>query len=147
MLGFDSIRFAYDAAPVLQDVSFTAELGKITCLVGPSGCGKSTLLRLAAGLLQVQAGEIHIDGVVAGAAGVHLPPERRSVGLVFQEGALFPHLTVMQNIRFGAREPEQRQRAEELIGLTRLDGLTGGHAWRSPGSTPGAAVRRTLRQP
>ena len=82
------------------------------------------MLRLAAGLLPVQAGEVRIDGNLAGAATVHLPPERRSVGLVFQEGALFPHLTVLENIRFGARRPDQRSRVEELIGLTHLDGLT-----------------------
>ena len=121
MLRFDSIRFAYDDTPVLQDVSFVADAGAITCLVGPSGCGKSTLLRLAAGLLKVQHGEISIDGRVVASPDTHLPPEQRSVGLVFQEGALFPHLSVLDNVRFGARGDEHASRIDELLSLTHLD--------------------------
>ena len=123
MLRFDSIRFAYGETPVLNDVSFTAEAGAVTCLVGPSGCGKSTLLRLAAGLLPLQQGEILIDDTRVSAVDVHVPPEERSVGLVFQEGALFPHLTVLDNVRFGVRDPDGSGRVDELINLTHLDEL------------------------
>ena len=94
MLRFDSIHFAYADEAVLADVSFACEADEITCLVGPSGCGKTTLLRLAAGLLELQQGEIQIDGRKVANSSVHVPPEKRSVGLVFQEGALFPHLDV-----------------------------------------------------
>lgn len=123
MLRFDSIRFAYDDAPILNDLGFVAEPGVITCVVGPSGCGKSTLLRLAAGLLNVQQGEIHIDERLVASPGVHVPPEQRSVGLVFQEGALFPHLTVLDNVRFGAQGSEHADRVDELLQLTHLDGF------------------------
>ncbi len=123
MLRLDSIRFAYDDTPVLRDVSFVAGPGAITCLVGPSGCGKSTLLRLAAGLLHVQHGEISIDGKVVASPDTHLPPEQRSVGLVFQEGALFPHLSVLDNVRFGARGSEHASRIDDLLNLTHLDRL------------------------
>ncbi len=121
MLDIDSIHFAYGQSPVLQDVGFRAEPGAVTCLVGPSGCGKSTLLRLAAGLLPVQRGEIHIDSRLVASAEVHVPPEERSVGLVFQEGALFPHLTALDNIRFGLRGSDNR--VDELIAMTGLEGL------------------------
>ena len=124
MLRFDSIHFAYEQAPVLQDVSLVAEPGAITCIVGPSGCGKSTLLRLAAGLLPVQQGEIHIDSRTVAAPGVYEPPEQRSVGLVFQEGALFPHLTVLDNIKFGLRGGEQTESVAALIEMTDLAELT-----------------------
>lgn len=123
MLRFDSIHFAYERTPVLRDVSFTALPGAVTCVVGPSGCGKSTLLRLAAGLLPVQQGEIHVDDRLVSAPGLQLPPEQRSVGLVFQEGALFPHLTVERNIGFGLRGEASAARTAELIELTELSGL------------------------
>lgn len=123
MLRFDSIHFAYERTPVLRNVSFTARPGEITCVVGPSGCGKSTLLRLAAGLLRLQQGEICVDGRPVSAPGLHVPPEQRSVGLVFQEGALFPHLTVGENIGFGLRGASSDTRIAELIELTELSGL------------------------
>ena len=144
MLRLDSIHFAYDEAPVLRDVSFTAEPGAITCLVGPSGCGKSTVLRLAAGLLSVQQGEIHIDGRLCGAAGVHVAPEQRSVGLVFQEGALFPHLTVLDNVRFGVRSGNDA-RVNELLDLTDLAGLAGRYPHElSGGQRQRVALARAL---
>ena len=120
MLEIDSIEFAYPGdRPVLDGVRFTAEAGAITCLVGPSGCGKSTLLRLAAGLMPVTRGEVRIDGKVVASSSVHRPPERRSVGLVFQEGALFPHLNVVGNVGFGLREPDPR-RVAALLELVEL---------------------------
>ena len=124
MLRVDSIHFAYERTPVLQDVSISALPGAITCVVGPSGCGKSTLLRLAAGLLPVQRGEIHIDSRKVASPGVHEPPEQRSVGLVFQEGALFPHLNVLDNIKFGVGNRDQDNKVDDLIEMTGLAGLT-----------------------
>ncbi len=123
MLRFDSIHFAYERTPVLRGVSFTADPGAITCVVGPSGCGKTTLLRLAAGLLHVQQGEISIDERQVAAPGLHVPPEPRSVGLVFPEGALFPHLTVLENSGFGLSGAASATRIAELIELTDLAGL------------------------
>ena len=123
MLAIDSIHFAYGQSPVLHGVGLEAEPGAITCLVGPSGCGKSTLLRLAAGLLPVQQGEIRIDDRVVANADTHVPPEQRSVGLVFQEGALFPHLTALDNIRFGLHGDSDNGRVDELLAMTGLEGL------------------------
>lgn len=115
MLTFESIDYAYDSEPVLRDVSFTAAAGEITCLVGPSGCGKTTLLRLAAGLLEGQQGEIRLAGQLLSAPHRHVPPESRPVGLVFQEGALFPHLTVADNVGFGLPKGERRGRVDDLL--------------------------------
>ncbi len=120
MLTFDSIHYAFDADPVLRGVSFSAEPGEITCLLGPSGCGKTTLLRLAAGLLEAQAGEIRLDGELLCKPGYDLPPEDRSVGLVFQEGALFPHLTVADNVGFGVTGSERTARVRSLLELVGL---------------------------
>lgn len=121
MLVFDSITHQFDGEPVLLDVSFAAEPGQITCVVGPSGCGKTTLLRLAAGLIDVQAGRITLDGELLADAATSVPPERRPVGLVFQEGALFPHLTVAGNVGFGLRGRDAAGRIDELLGLVGLE--------------------------
>ncbi len=85
----------------LEDISFTAPVGEITCLLGASGCGKSTLLGLAAGLLTVQQGEVVLGDEVLADARRNPPPEARPVGLVFQDGALFPHMTLRANVAFG----------------------------------------------
>ncbi|MBD2841128.1 ABC transporter ATP-binding protein [Erythrobacter sp. KMU-140] len=85
----------------LEDISFTAPTGEITCLLGSSGCGKSTLLNLAAGLLPVQQGSIRLGDELLAEASHNPPPEKRPVGMVFQDGALFPHMTIAQNIGFG----------------------------------------------
>jgi len=105
-LMMERIHHAFGATPVLKDVSIVVEPGKLTCLLGPSGCGKTTLLRLAAGLETVQDGRIFLhDKLVAdGKSGFCLAPEKRGVGLMFQDYALFPHLNVFDNIAFGVRD-------------------------------------------
>ncbi|QFT78614.1 ABC transporter ATP-binding protein [Erythrobacter sp. THAF29] len=103
-LEFRHIAHAYGPVRALEDISFTARTGEITCLLGSSGCGKSTLLNLAAGLLPVQQGSILIDGKVLADPSNNPPPEKRPVGLVFQDGALFPHMTIANNVRFGTAE-------------------------------------------
>ena len=100
-LEFRHIAHAYGEVEALCDVSFTAPAGEITCLLGASGCGKSTLLNLAAGLLKVQSGALYLDGALLADAQTNPPPENRPVGLVFQDGALFPHMTIAANIGFG----------------------------------------------
>lgn len=102
-LEFRHIAHAYGPVRALEDISFTARTGEITCLLGSSGCGKSTLLNLAAGLLKVQQGSIVLGGEVLADAARHPAPEERPVGLVFQDGALFPHMTVARNVGFGMR--------------------------------------------
>ena len=105
----------------LEDVSFTAPAGEITCLLGASGCGKSTLLGLAAGLLRVQAGEIALGGEVLADPAHNPPPEARPVGLVFQDGALFPHMTLAANVAFGL----PKSRRDEADGWLAKVGLAG----------------------
>ncbi|MEJ0015664.1 MAG: ABC transporter ATP-binding protein [Acetobacteraceae bacterium] len=125
-LVLEGIHHGYGEAEVLHGVSLTAAGGAITCLLGPSGCGKSTLLRLAAGLEAPAAGTIRIEGELVAGEGVAVPPERRGVGLLFQDAALFPHLTVADNIGFGLRgQPaaERARRIEALLGLARLGSL------------------------
>lgn len=100
-LEFRHIAHAYGQVRALEDISFSAPAGEITCLLGASGCGKSTLLGLAAGLLRVQQGEIALGGEVLADAQRSPPPEARPVGLVFQDGALFPHMTLAANVAFG----------------------------------------------
>lgn len=125
MLRFEDISFAFGSQPVLDRVSLIAKRGEITCIIGPSGCGKTTLLRLAAGLLPSQAGRVLLDDSVLSAPGKDLVPEARPVGLVFQEGALFPHMNVWSNIAFGldgARQEKDR-RVRELLSQVGMEGL------------------------
>ncbi len=121
-LEFRHIAHAYGAVRALEEVSFTAPAGEITCLLGASGCGKSTLLALAAGLLRVQQGEILLGGEVLAAPGQHPAPEARPVGLVFQDGALFPHMTLAANVAFGMPRAE-RARADQWLAKVGLAGM------------------------
>jgi iron(III) transport system ATP-binding protein len=108
---------------VVQDLSFALAEGEIGCLLGASGCGKTTALRLIAGFEQPSAGAVRIDGEAVGSPNRLIPPERRSIGMVFQEYALFPHLSVADNIGFGLRKAsaaDKRRRIDELLELIGL---------------------------
>ncbi|MEO0421967.1 MAG: ABC transporter ATP-binding protein [Pseudomonadota bacterium] len=120
MLTFDQVSHHFDDVAALSDVSFSAAAGEVTCLVGTSGCGKTTLLRITAGLLRLQAGSIALDGQALPA---ELPPERRPIGLVFQEGALFPHLNVAQNVGFGLPRADRGEAVSALLAQVHLDDL------------------------
>jgi len=126
-LELSDVRHAYAGGPeVIQGVSLAVEPGETACLLGPSGCGKTTLLRLAAGLETLQAGSIRIgERVVAKGGGIQVPPEARGVGLMFQDYALFPHLTIRANVTFGlAGRPAERlawvERGLQRIGLAEM---------------------------
>ena len=108
-----------------RDVSLELPKGQLMALLGPSGCGKTTTLRLIAGFERLDAGEIEIAGHVVARPGLHLPPEQRRIGMVFQEYALFPHLTVAENIRFGLHSYAGNvlQRVTTVLALVGLEGL------------------------
>lgn len=115
-LEFNNIHHAYGRTKVLHDISFQAENGEITCLLGPSGCGKTTLLQIAAGILKLQQGRVALNGKIMAEVGNNPPPEKRSTGLVFQDGALFPHLSVKDNIGFGLRDKKEKvRRVNDLL--------------------------------
>ncbi|MBA3690030.1 MAG: ABC transporter ATP-binding protein, partial [Actinobacteria bacterium] len=121
----DSITkvFANDVVAV-DDVSLRIEDGEFMVLVGPSGCGKSTILRILAGLEEVTAGELSIDGVQV----TDLPPKDRDIAMVFQNYALYPHMTVAQNLAFGLKlrkmpRPERDRRVMDVARILGLDPL------------------------
>ena len=122
-----NLRYAYDGThPVVDALSFSLEKGEIGCLLGPSGCGKTTTLRCIAGFEQVSQGEIVLNGQVVASRDVYVPTERRRIGMVFQDYALFPHLSAAQNIGFGLYQrsaAERRARVAELLEVVHLDGL------------------------
>ena len=136
-----SISHRFGTHQVLSDISLSLADGEILCIIGPSGSGKSTLLRIAAGLEEMQSGEIALDGQRLASASHSPPPEQRPVGLVFQDHALFPHLTVAQNVGFGlhgSQPAERDRRVNDLlnsVGLADLaarypDTLSGGQQQR-----------------
>ncbi|MHA6323464.1 ABC transporter ATP-binding protein [Roseivivax sp. CAU 1753] len=112
----------FDGKTVVDDVSLSIMPGHVTCLLGPSGCGKSTTLRMIAGVDMQDAGEIYVDGKLVCDTLFRIPPERRSIGLMFQDFALFPHLTVERNVAFGLNgsRSENRARVEQLLGRVGL---------------------------
>ncbi|MEO7200294.1 MAG: ABC transporter ATP-binding protein [Dokdonella sp.] len=122
-LEIDNAAVGYDGRPVLEGASLVLEDGEIGCLLGPSGAGKTTLLRAIAGFEPLLGGQIRAEQQVLAGGGVHLPPERRQIGMVFQDHALLPHLSVLDNVRFGLfRQPRARAlaRAEEMLELVGL---------------------------
>ena len=132
---------------VVDDVSLSIAAGQVTCLLGPSGCGKSTTLRMIAGVERADAGEVWLDGATVAGPGVHVPPEVRSVGLMFQDFALFPHLTVADNIGFGLRvdRSEKARRVGELLEKVHLPGFDRKHPHQlSGGEQQRVALARAL---
>lgn len=130
----------YGVVSAANGVTFDLPKGQLMALLGPSGCGKTTTLRLIAGFERLDAGEIEIAGQLVASQSVHIPPERRRVGMVFQEYALFPHLTVAENVAFGLHHyaGDRKRRVAtvlEMVGLTGLDArmpyeLSGGQQQR-----------------
>ena len=125
ILEITNLNHAYDADTlILQDINLDISKGERVAILGPSGCGKSTLLRLIAGLEKQKTGLIKINNSEVSSENTFLPPEKRKVGLVVQEKALFPHLTVQQNICFGIRDKRDKDLiAQSLMGLLKIDSL------------------------
>ena len=120
-LTLERVAHAFDGVRVVDDVTLSVAPGEIVCLLGPSGCGKTTTLRIAAGLEPLQQGVVVIGGRIVARHGQELPPEARGVGMVFQDYALFPHLSVLQNVTFGLNDKSPSERRE--IGLDLLQRL------------------------
>ncbi len=122
-------QFSRTATPAVQAVSLSLAQGDVLALLGPSGCGKTTLLRIIAGFEPLQAGTVEVAGRKVAACNHSVPPEKRSIGMVFQDFALFPHLTLAQNVAFGLQKlPKQttqqvQARVMEVIALVGLEGL------------------------
>lgn len=123
LLEIRELHHAYGNHPVVRGLSLTLKKGAIGCLLGASGCGKTTVLRCIAGFEPVAAGEIAINGVAVSSPGIHVPPERRRVGMVFQDYALFPHLSIADNVAFGLRGLTARERARRVAELLEVVGL------------------------
>ena len=118
-----ALEHSYGALRVVRGLSFRLDPGAIGCLLGPSGCGKTTVLRCLAGFEAIDGGSIALGGRVVSRPGVSVPPEERGVGVVFQDYALFPHLTVARNVAFGLRKHGGRdadRRVDEMLDLVGL---------------------------
>ncbi|MEL6645275.1 MAG: ABC transporter ATP-binding protein [Pseudomonadota bacterium] len=118
------LKRRFEGRDVVDDVSLSVMPGDVTCLLGPSGCGKSTTLRIVAGVDRQTGGEVAIDGAVVSGPSRHDPPEIRGVGLIFQDFALFPHLTVGDNVAFGLRgnKADNTRRVHTLLERVHLSG-------------------------
>jgi iron(III) transport system ATP-binding protein len=130
-LRIEGLRAGYRDTEVLRGVDLTVPERMLTAVLGPSGCGKTTLLRAIVGFLRVRAGTIEVGGTTVSGPGTHLPPERRRIAVVPQEGALFPHLTVAANVGFGrpgmslSRRRDRRRKVAELLELVGLSEYAG----------------------
>ncbi len=124
LLELNQLACGYGEHTVVADLNLHLRPGDIGCLLGPSGCGKTTTLRAIAGFEPVSAGTIVLDGQVLSNANTRVPPEQRRIGMVFQDYALFPHLTVADNIAFGIhKHPERKRLVSELLELVKLSQL------------------------
>ena len=126
-LTLEALTCAFDGVRAVDDLSLEVSAGEIVCLLGPSGCGKTTTLRIAAGVERQQQGRVTVDGRVVSDARRHEPPEGRSIGLMFQDFALFPHLTVAENVAFGLtrRSGDKARIVAEYLDRVGLEGFEG----------------------
>ena len=145
VLSLQELSFHYEDNPILSSFSLDLPHGEVLALLGPSGCGKTTLLKLVAGLLAPSGGRIAIDGhaVADGASGLMLPPERRSLGMVFQDYALWPHMSVGDNVGFplkmgGVAKDERERRIDDALMRVGL----AGYGARRPGELSGGQQQR-----
>jgi iron(III) transport system ATP-binding protein len=127
-LTIDRLVKRYGEFRALDDVSLAVEDGEFVAILGPSGCGKTTLLRQIAGFDKPDAGSIRIGDAVVSTPAQHVPPERRRIGIVFQSYALWPHMTVAENVGYGldvagVKDPERRQRVNAALALVELEGF------------------------
>ena len=124
-LELSDLRHRFGDVLAVAGVDLSIFPGEVVCLLGPSGCGKTTVLRIAAGLENLQAGRIAIDGRTVAGGNTLVPPEDRGIGLVFQDYALFPHLSVAENVAFGLRRLDRREREARIAAALEQVGLDG----------------------
>ncbi len=141
LLELKQVSHAYGRDLVVDALSFSLEQGAIGCLLGPSGCGKTTVLRAIGGFEHVISGEIRLNGAIVSSPELHLPPEQRKIGMVFQDYALFPHLSVSDNIAFGLRAATPVQRRARVAELLTTVGL-GGSGDKFPHELSGGQQQR-----
>jgi iron(III) transport system ATP-binding protein len=123
MIRLEGVTKRFGDVVAVDRASLCVDRGEVVALLGPSGCGKTTLLRLVAGFERPDEGTVSVAGTPVAGPGRWVPPERRRVGMVFQDYALFPHLTVAENVGFGLPRGVRRARAQELLEVVGLDGL------------------------
>ncbi|HYI75840.1 MAG TPA: ABC transporter ATP-binding protein [Gaiellaceae bacterium] len=123
MIRLDAVTKRFGSAVAVDGASLCVARGEVVALLGPSGCGKTTLLRLIAGFEQADAGTVAVDGRLVAGPGCWVAPEARRVGMVFQDYALFPHLTVAGNVGFGLPRRERAMRVPELLAIVGLERL------------------------
>ena len=124
-LSFRNVSCSFDGQMVVNDVSFDIAEREIVCLLGASGCGKTTSLRLAAGMESPSGGEIYLNDMCVSTASVVAPPETRGIGFLFQDFALFPHLSVLDNVTFGLRDMPDNEKKTRALELLKAVGLSG----------------------
>ncbi|MBC8130979.1 MAG: ABC transporter ATP-binding protein [Rhizobiaceae bacterium] len=142
-LELDGLTKSYGALTVVKGVNLSVDKGKLVCLLGPSGCGKTTTLRLIAGFVAANGGTIRVGGQTVSSASSTVPPEGRNMSMIFQSYALWPHMTVFQNVAYGLKlrslpQPEIKARVETILSATQLSAL----AERYPGELSGGQQQR-----
>ena len=147
-LSIKNLTCQYDDQTILESLSLEVEQGQIVCLLGASGCGKTTLLKAIAGLLPLSSGQMSLNCLTIDDGENWLPPEQRNIGMIFQDYALFPHLTVAENIAFGLKNETTQQKllkVEEMLGLVHLKGYGDRYPHQlSGGQQQRVAIARSL---
>ena len=148
-LSIKNLTCKYDQqTTVLESLSLEVEQGEIVCLLGASGCGKTTLLKAIAGLLPLSSGTMSLNCMLIDDGDNWLPPEQRNIGMIFQDYALFPHLTVSQNVAFGLRDMSDKQKLQkvsEMLDLVHLAGFEQRYPHQlSGGQQQRVAIARSL---
>lgn len=148
LLQVDKVSKSYGDIAVSQSVNFSLNRGEIGCLLGPSGCGKTTLLRIIAGFEKIDKGEVLINGGIVSGAVIDVPPDKRSIGMVFQDYALFPHMTVAENVAFGLHglsSQQKKGRVREMLFMVGLEGVGSKYPYEiSGGQQQRIALARAL---
>lgn len=148
LLALAGVSHTYQQKATFSQLSFSLSKGQIGCLLGPSGCGKTTALRCIAGFEQISSGSIYLNGKLVSSSDFQLPAEQRQIGMVFQDYALFPHLSVEKNIAFGLHAMERKlrqQRVDELLEVVGLQAFKKAHPHElSGGQQQRVALARAL---